>query len=373
MELSPEAAAADIRRVCRETAGKSSVEDLQSIYDVQRLKQLVGQLDLEHIHLLRDDSELLQQGEGLAAIALSFLRERCGELAPGEVLNLETYKPANNSGFKVFDFVDLLRGAAKGDPEAAFAFWKDHLQDFSVDTEQEFGFNALKPLFAILEGAAQKSPAKAWEIISRLDSAQRTDQVLGTYFRSLPPGSDWEEAIGQLRSCEIEESPGHLSSPALALAQAWMKANPAATMQWLDSINDNLAEARTGSLAIPRKGDDALGARAAVYSQALQPWLYTDPIEAIHWLRNWEPADVSKLEIIREAMNGTTPAIERELLATVESPEERSQLVLALARDARDKDDFDILLAADNLPENTVKELERMKALLGPGGLFERE
>ena len=64
-------------------------------------------------------------------------------------------------------------------------------------------------------------------------------------------------------------------------------------------------------------------------------------------------------------MNGTAPAFERERLTMVESPEERSQLFLALARDARGSEDFDTLLAAGGIPEDTAAELRRMKDRFG--------
>ncbi|WP_367873955.1 hypothetical protein [Luteolibacter sp. Populi] len=367
--LTSEAAAAEIRRMCLDAEPGHSLETFQHLYDHRRLLRLVGQLGLQDVRRLRADPELLARQTNdpdLAKAAMDLLEERFGELAPAEVLTLDTYNSlVGDSFFRALEYTSFLTGAAKSDPDAAVAFWKEHLRDLKEEGGSDLPFSISSLLRFILEGAAMTDPDKAWEIMGQMDPSSRSALVLSGYFGALPPGSDWNQAIGQLESCKLATQPGSISAPALALAQSWMKDDPASALQWLDSINGDLQEARRGSLARINESNTHLAARASVYAEALQPWLYTDPLEALHWLRAWQPADVSRLEVIREAMNGTAPVFERELLAIVESPEERAQLFLALARDARGSEDFDTLLAAGGIPEETTAELRRMKDRFG--------
>ena len=366
--LTSEAAAAEIRRMCLDAEPGHSLETFQHLYDHRRLLRLVGQLGLQDVRRLRADPELLARqtnAPDLAKAAMDLLEERFGELAPAEVLTLDTYNSlVGDSFFRALAYTSFLTGAAKSDPDAAVAFWKEHLRDLKDESGEDPSPTSHLVRW-VLQGAAMTDPDKAWEIMGQMDPSSRSALVLSGYFGALPPGSDWNQAIGQLESCQLATQPGSISAPALALAQSWMKDDPAAALQWLASISGDLQEARRGSLARINESDSHLAARASVYAEALQPWLYTDPLEALHWLSAWQPADVSKLEVIREAMNGTAPVFERELLAMVESPEERAQLFLALARDARGSEDFDTLLAAGGIPEDTAAELRRMKDRFG--------
>jgi hypothetical protein len=367
LAMSSQEAAAELRRMCLSKQVPLELKSLQDFYDIRRLRALVRLLDQDDVRALRAAPELTAledkpyESPSLARILLAELGERGSELAPAETLSMDRFNGPGGVQFKSFEFLTLLKGAAKGGPEAAMAFWKEHLRDPNF-SEEEIPFSP-NYLGRVIEGAATSDPAKAWALLNGLDESTRSDQVIASYFGALSPGSEWGQAVEQLQSCGPVAEGGVISPAAVALARAWMRDDPAAAMRWLDSVDDSLRAARGD--ALPHRSSP-YGNKAAVYAEVIGGWLQEDPIEAIHWLREWTPADVTKVQVLREAMNGCAPVFERELLEVSGTPEEREKLVLALARDARGSEEFDSLMAAGGVSKATLDELRRMKERFSP-------
>jgi hypothetical protein len=342
-----------------------SFQTLQYIYDQARILKLLERLDLAEVEALRADPELIAAAKqkdvpSLGIHLMSWLEERRARLVPGEFLATELLDARRADGyFTTFKYPGLLSAAARGNPDAAIAFWKSDLSAFEPENP-EVPLRKNHYLGDMIEGVTMADPAKAWDFIRSLDAATRTPEVVRCYFSALPAGTDWSLAVAQLESCGPLQSGNELSISTISLATSWMKDDPDGATRWLDSINDSLVEIR-GNHNEMSSGSPRLEARASVYAAAMDSWFYTDPLEAIEFLDRWQPADTSKVQVLREIIGESSPAFHSRLVDLLDSPQERAELVIAVAHDSNERADIDRLLAMGGLSSETQEELKEIR------------
>lgn len=288
----------ELRRLAGIAAYDGDFDNVQVLYEIQRLKRLVNALNLDEVLRLREESTLLEKsgmkGEGFseAKAILSLLDRRYGVLAPEEVLSKKHYQSFQNLTDRSLRYGEMLEGAAQSDPVAALRFWNEHLKDRSSE-EQEL----LSPgnnILPLIRGASEGDPDGTWDLIRQLECTVPRSHLERNYFSALPAGTDWEEARDHLAQSEsgiLDE--GRLSPAASAFVSSWAKQDPAAAVSWLDQIYISLPGPEI-------ENDSGHPSPPSGYAAALHPWMIEDPEASLRWLREWQPAHFGKSEIVRE-------------------------------------------------------------------------